>query len=105
MFGLTLLATAIFTLGSAAILYAVVAQDSALMPATVNPFGPPRTSDPAADTFDMASASAATLTGDWHTNEVKSLREAEDVLDWLENHHIRHTELSQFNGKFQIRWR
>lgn len=105
MIGLTLLATAIFTLGSAAILYAVAVQDSALLPATVNPFGSPRTTDPTADTFDAVSASAETLTGDWHTNEVQSLREVEDVLDWLENHQVRQTELSQFNGKFQIRWR
>jgi hypothetical protein len=105
MLGLTLFATAIFTFGSAAILYAVATSDPALMPATVNPFGSPRVSDPAADTLELANATAATLTGDWHTNEVKSLREAEDVLDWLENHHVRHAEMTNANGMFQIRWR
>lgn len=105
MIGLTLLATAIATFGSAAILYAVAVRDSALLPATVNPFSSPRTTDPSADTFDTATAAAATLTGDWHTNEVKSLREVEDMLDWLENHNIHQTELTNFNGKFQIRWR
>lgn len=105
MLGLTLLATAIFTFGSAAILYAVTTSDSALMPATVNPFSMPHTRDASADTFELASASAATLTGDWHTNEVKTLREAEEVMDWLENHNVRHAELTNANGLFQIRWR
>ncbi len=105
MLGLTLLATAIFTVGSAAILYAMATSDPALMPATVNPFGGPRTGDPAADTFELANAAAATLNGDWHLNEVKTLREAEDVMDWLENHNVRHAELTNANGLFQIRWR
>ena len=105
MIGLTLLATAIFTLG-AAILCAVAMQDAAMMPATVNPFGPARTGDPSADTMRMSAASAETLNGDsWHTNEVRNLREAEDVLDWLENHNVRHSEMTNFNGKFQVRWR
>lgn len=105
MIGLTLFATAILTLGSVAVLYAVAMQDSALMPATVNPFSPSRRIDPSADTFEMSSASVATLNGDWNTNEVKTLREVEDMLDWLENHNVRHTELSSQNGKFLVRWR
>jgi hypothetical protein len=105
MLGLTLLATAIFTFGSAAVLYVLATHDSTLMPATVNPFGPVAAFDPANDTLETGSASAATLTGDWKMNEVASLREVEDVLDWLENHDVHHSELTNHNGRFQIRWR
>lgn len=103
MVGMTFLAFAIIALGFLAILSAVATHDSALLPATVNPFAP-RTTD-VADTFASASPSADTLDGDWRSNEVRSLREAEAMLDWLENHNVRHKELTSFGGKFQVRWR
>ena len=105
MIGLTLFATAICTVGSAAILYAVATRDSALLPATVNPFVPTTTLDPAVDTLVNNPAVCETLAGDWRTDEVTSLREVETVLDWLENHNVRQTELTNFNGRYQIRWR
>jgi hypothetical protein len=105
MIGLTLLATTAFTLAALAILCAVATRDSALMPATVNPFGPTRVSDPSADTLPNDCHAAATLAGDWQSQEFKTLCEVEDMLDWLENHDVRQTELQNLGGKFVVRWR
>lgn len=105
MIGLTLLATTALTLAALAILCAVATRDSALMPATVNPFSTPRLSDPSAETLPINCSSATTLAGDWQSQEFKTLCEVEDMLDWLENHDVRQTELQNLDGKFLVRWR
>lgn len=100
MFGLTLIVIAIFSFAALAILNAVATHDPALLPATVNPFAV-GTLDAANDTMPTGE----TMDGDWQMNEVCQLHEAEEMLDWLENHNIRHRELTCFGNKFQVRWR
>lgn len=105
MIGLTLLATTILTMTALVVLCAVATRDSALLPATVNPFtGTPKT-DASADTLVMGCAATATLAGDWHATEVQTLHEVENILDWLENHNVRQSELQSADGKFVVRWR
>lgn len=94
----TLLIVGLFTL-----MAVVTTQEATYSPSTVNPFGPNLNSDPSSDTIDHM-ASIPTLTHGWQMNEVKTLREVEEILDWLENHNVRHTELTTMNGKFQVRW-
>lgn len=102
MIGFTLLA---FGLTATTILCVVATRESGLMPATVNPFGPDDLPASCADTLPDATYATATLAGDWQSTEVQTIRQAEDVLDWLENHHVRHTELQSTGGKFVVRWR
>ncbi len=105
MFGLALLTTVGITLITTAVLSVVATRDSALMPATVNPFSTADHCPSSADTLPNATYATATLTGDWKTTEVQSLHQVEDVLDWLENHNVRQTELQRDDGKFVVRWR
>lgn len=105
MIGLTFLLTLGFSLAALAVLGMVATRESGLAPATVNPFGDTRFSPSAADTLPNGTYEATTLAGDWQTAELKSLHQVEDMLDWLENHDVSHTELQSFDGKFVVRWR
>ncbi|QEL17981.1 hypothetical protein [Limnoglobus roseus] len=105
MLSLALLTTLSFILAATVVLCAVATRDSALIPATVNPFGPGAMPASSADTLPDATYATATLTGDWNVAEAQSLHHVEDILDWLENHNVRHTELQNQNGKLIVRWR
>jgi hypothetical protein len=107
MIGLTLLATTLCTFAALGILCAVATRDSALIPATVNPFtgGLPSVSDATAETMALGSTSTTTLAGDWQSTEVVNLFEVEEVLDWCENSGFHDTSLTNNNGKFQVSWR
>lgn len=98
-----LLTATLLTVGIISLMAVVATHDATYSPSKVNPFGPNPNSDPSSDTIDQM-ASIETLPRGWQMNEVKTLREVEDMLDWLENHNVRHTELTQMNGKFQVRW-
>lgn len=105
MIGITFLLTLGFSLAALAVLGMVATRESGLMPATVNPFGDVRFSPSAADTLPDGSYEATTLAGDWQTAELDNLHQVEDMLDWLENHDVRHTELQNIDDKFVVRWR
>jgi hypothetical protein len=102
---LLLATTTAILFASASILYAIATRESGLMPATVNPFAMPASTDIGNETMPLAHASATTLAGDWQTAELATLHQVEDLMDWLENHQITTTELSSMNGKFVVRWR
>lgn len=105
MIGLTFLITVGFSLAAVTMLCMVATRESGLVPATVNPFGDVRFSPSAADTLPNGAYEATTLAGDWQSAEFQTLHQVEDMLDWLENHDVRHTELQPVGGKFVVRWR
>jgi hypothetical protein len=107
MIGLTLLTMTLAAIACLSVLCVAATRDSVLIPATVNPFagGLPSVSDATAETMPLSCHSANTLTGDWQTTEVVNLFEVEEVLDWAENSGFHQTDLTNHDGKFQVRWR
>jgi hypothetical protein len=94
----------VILLASVTVLSVIATRHPALMPATVNPFGPSIGVD-AADTLNVGSHAETTLAGDRQAAELNRLSDVEELLDTLEaTHHRAELEIAG-NDRFTVRWR
>jgi len=86
-----------------------IATTENLAPATVDPFAGANQGRSSSDTVPMTDAMAQTVLppkSDWQTQQLASLTDVEDLLDYLDVHGVETREVVILGDAcFQVRWK